>query len=76
MASDYFKLRTDDFPERQQLLDEVEERFGERIDKNSRTAAVLEALKAGLAKLDDIEEWEEEVEREKSEYPGELRPNV
>lgn len=73
---DYFKIRTDGFPEREELLEEIEEKFGTRISANSRTASVLAALQAALRWIENKEEWEKKIEELLKNYPGDIHPKI
>lgn len=63
---DNFQMRLNS--DRLKLLEEVEDRILPRIDKTSRTGAVEICLKMGLKYLDQLEEKEEQIQKEKSEY--------
>ena len=53
---------------REELIDDVEDKILPRIDRTTKTAGVEVAIKLGLAYMDKLESKEEELEQEKKEW--------
>lgn len=54
--------------DREELMEEVENKILPRIDRTTRTASVEVCLKLGLAYMDKLESKEEELKKEKKEW--------
>jgi len=70
-----FEMRLKD--DREELLEEVENKVLPRIDRTTRTASVEVCLKLGLAYMDKLEEKEEQIKKEKKEWSvDEIEPKI